>query len=147
MIGGAAGGEACAAVGPRAARPRGGVAGRTARRRARLSPIGAASDNPPVTAATAGAGSLDRAIDDYLTYLRVERGVADATIRAYRGDLSDFASSRGAACPLGDGPGDRAAATSASACPAGAPQRPRPRPDQPPPPGGGDPRLLPVRLR
>ena len=33
---------------------------------------------------------LDRAIDDYLSYLRVERGLADATIRAYRGDLRDF---------------------------------------------------------
>ena len=50
-----------------------------------------------MTAATTTAGTLDRAIDDYLTYLRVERGVADATIRAYRGDLSDFAISRGAA--------------------------------------------------
>jgi integrase/recombinase XerD len=57
-----------------------------------------------VTAATAGAGSLDRAIDDYLTYLRVERGVADATIRAYRGDLSDFALSRGAAARWSGGP-------------------------------------------
>jgi integrase/recombinase XerD len=34
--------------------------------------------------------NLDRAIDDYLSYLRVERGLADATIRAYRGDLRDF---------------------------------------------------------
>ena len=41
--------------------------------------------------------SLDRAIDDFLTYLRVERGLADATIRAYRGDLDDFASARGSA--------------------------------------------------
>ena len=32
--------------------------------------------------------SLDRAIDDYLTYLRVERGLSPATIRAYRGDLA-----------------------------------------------------------
>jgi integrase/recombinase XerD len=38
---------------------------------------------------------LDRAIDDYLNHLRVERGAADATIRAYRGDLTDFAASRG----------------------------------------------------
>jgi integrase/recombinase XerD len=57
-----------------------------------------------VTAATASAGSLDRAIDDYLTYLRVERGVADATIRAYRGDLSDFAISRGVATRWSAGP-------------------------------------------
>ena len=34
--------------------------------------------------------NLDRAIDDYLSYLRVERGLADATIRAYRSDLRDF---------------------------------------------------------
>jgi len=33
--------------------------------------------------------------DDYLTYLRVERGLAPATIRAYRADLTDFAASRG----------------------------------------------------
>jgi integrase/recombinase XerD len=40
---------------------------------------------------------LDSAIEDYLTYLTVERGLAPATIRAYRGDLLDFAASRGAA--------------------------------------------------
>ena len=40
---------------------------------------------------------LDAAIADYLTYLRVERGVSDATIQAYRGDLTDFAASRGVA--------------------------------------------------
>jgi len=33
---------------------------------------------------------LDRAIDDYLGYLHVERGLADATIRAYRSDLGDY---------------------------------------------------------
>ena len=33
------------------------------------------------------AGELGRAIDDYLTYLRVERGLAPATMRAYRADL------------------------------------------------------------
>ena len=38
---------------------------------------------------------LDGAIDDYLTYLHVERGLAPATIRAYRGDLRDYAASRG----------------------------------------------------
>jgi integrase/recombinase XerD len=47
---------------------------------------------------------LDRVIEDYLTYLRVERGVAAATIRAYRGDLTDFAMSRGAAARWADGP-------------------------------------------
>jgi integrase/recombinase XerD len=40
---------------------------------------------------------LDRAIDEYLTYLDVERGLSPATIRAYRADLTDFAASRGAA--------------------------------------------------
>jgi integrase/recombinase XerD len=34
--------------------------------------------------------NLDGAIEDYLAYLHVERGLADATIRAYRGDLRDF---------------------------------------------------------
>jgi integrase/recombinase XerD len=38
---------------------------------------------------------LDAAIDEYLTYLHVERGLAPATIRAYRGDLRDYESSRG----------------------------------------------------
>lgn len=40
---------------------------------------------------------LDRAIDEYLTYLDVERGLSPATVRAYRADLSDFAASRGVA--------------------------------------------------
>jgi integrase/recombinase XerD len=40
---------------------------------------------------------LDRAIADYLTYLQVERGLSDATLRAYRGDLGDFADARGSA--------------------------------------------------
>ncbi len=40
---------------------------------------------------------LQGAIDEYLDYLDVERGLAPATIRAYRGDLQDFlASLRGA---------------------------------------------------
>ena len=38
---------------------------------------------------------LQTAIDGYLTYLRVERGLAQATIRAYRADLADFAAARG----------------------------------------------------
>ena len=38
---------------------------------------------------------LAAATHDYLTYLRVERGLAPATIRAYRADLHDFAASRG----------------------------------------------------
>jgi len=43
------------------------------------------------------AADLDRTIDDYLTHIRVERGLADATVRAYRGDLEAF----GAATPGG----------------------------------------------
>jgi len=38
---------------------------------------------------------LASAIDGYLTYLHVERGLAPATIRAYRGDLRDYEASRG----------------------------------------------------
>ena len=57
-----------------------------------------------MTTVASGSSSLDRAIDDYLTYLRVERGVADATMRAYRGDLVDFAMSRGAAARWASGP-------------------------------------------
>ena len=47
---------------------------------------------------------LDGAIDQYLAYLRVERGLADATLKAYRADLTDFAMSRGAARDWADGP-------------------------------------------
>jgi len=47
---------------------------------------------------------LDGAIEEYLAYLRVERGVADATLTAYRSDLTDFAMSRGAARDWAGGP-------------------------------------------
>ena len=40
-----------------------------------------------------------RSIDGYLTYLHVERGLAPATIRAYRSDLRDFEASRASAGP------------------------------------------------
>jgi integrase/recombinase XerD len=50
------------------------------------------------------APSLDRAIDDYLTYLRVERGLSPATIRAYRGDLGDYAAARGSGREWAVGP-------------------------------------------
>jgi len=40
---------------------------------------------------------LERAIDAYLTYLDVERGLSPATIRAYRSDLGDYAAARGVA--------------------------------------------------
>jgi integrase/recombinase XerD len=40
----------------------------------------------------------------YLSFLRIERGLADATLRAYRSDLDDFAASRGAAASWASGP-------------------------------------------
>ena len=48
--------------------------------------------------------ALERAIEAYLTFLAVERGLAPATIRAYRGDLSDYAAARGASRDWADGP-------------------------------------------
>ena len=50
------------------------------------------------------APPLERAIEDYLTYLRVERGLSPATIRAYRADLADFAAGEGAAGTWAAGP-------------------------------------------
>jgi integrase/recombinase XerD len=50
------------------------------------------------------APSLDEAVDAFLSYLRVERGLADATLSAYRADLADFAMSRGAAADWAAGP-------------------------------------------
>jgi integrase/recombinase XerD len=47
---------------------------------------------------------LDRAIEDYLTHLRVERGLSDATLRAYRGDLADFARGPDVFAAWADGP-------------------------------------------
>jgi integrase/recombinase XerD len=52
----------------------------------------------------AGATDLERAVEGYLAYLRVERGLADATLRAYGADLADFAMSRGATAAWRDGP-------------------------------------------
>jgi integrase/recombinase XerD len=49
---------------------------------------GAAAGAPP--------DRLEAAIENYLMHLRVERGLADATLRAYRADLLDFAASHGA---------------------------------------------------
>jgi integrase/recombinase XerD len=51
-----------------------------------------------------GTPQIDRAIDEYLTYLRVERGVSPATIAAYGADLADFAASRGTAAEWARGP-------------------------------------------
>jgi len=47
---------------------------------------------------------LERAIEDYLNYLRVERGLSPATIRAYRADLADFAAGEDAAGTWAAGP-------------------------------------------
>src|SRR5215212_3483577 len=55
-------------------------------------------------AMAADGRSLERAIDDYLTYLRVERGLSAATIRAYRADLTDFAAGEGVGASWAAGP-------------------------------------------
>jgi integrase/recombinase XerD len=47
---------------------------------------------------------LDGAVEEYLTYLRVERGLAPATLRAYRSDLADFADARGSSRDWHAGP-------------------------------------------
>jgi integrase/recombinase XerD len=52
----------------------------------------------------ASRSALDRAIDAYLDFLRVERGVAPATIAAYRSDLGDFADARETATDWGNSP-------------------------------------------
>ncbi len=54
--------------------------------------------------AIAAPAGLDRAIEEYLAFLRVERGLAAATIRAYRADLADFAAARGTAGGWSAGP-------------------------------------------
>lgn len=49
--------------------------------------------------AAAAEGQTERlqgAIDEFLMHLRVERGLSNATLAAYRADLLDFAASRGA---------------------------------------------------
>jgi integrase/recombinase XerD len=43
----------------------------------------------------AGIPAIGRAIEEYLTFLRVERGLSSATIGAYGSDLGDFANARG----------------------------------------------------
>jgi integrase/recombinase XerD len=57
-----------------------------------------------VTGIQASQLDLDRAIDAYLTYLGAERGLAAATIRAYRADLADFAAARGTSREWASGP-------------------------------------------
>ncbi len=55
-------------------------------------------------AVASASPALDRSIEDYLTYLRVERGLSPATIRAYRADLADFAAGEGVERQWADGP-------------------------------------------
>jgi integrase/recombinase XerD len=55
-------------------------------------------------AAAAPPSGLERAIEAYLTFLTVERGLAPATIRAYRADLGDFAAARGTTRSWAEGP-------------------------------------------
>ena len=48
--------------------------------------------------------ALERAIEAYLTFLAVERGLSPATIRAYRGDLADFSAASGTTRDWSKGP-------------------------------------------
>ena len=57
------------------------------------------------TSVAESPSELDRAVDAYLTFLAIERGLAAATIRAYRGDLADFAATSEVAADWADGPG------------------------------------------
>ena len=52
----------------------------------------------------AGTPAIRRAIEEYLTFLRVERGLSPATILAYGSDLGDFADARGTADDWARGP-------------------------------------------
>jgi len=52
------------------------------------------ADAPPGRRADPADSDLDRAVAAYLTFLAVERGLAPATIRAYRGDLAEFAATK-----------------------------------------------------
>jgi integrase/recombinase XerD len=70
-------------------------------RRGNREPGHVAAGAPGAAGSTTG---LDRAIEAYLTFLAVERGLSPATIRAYRSDLRDFADSRGAARGWAAGP-------------------------------------------
>jgi len=52
----------------------------------------------------AGTPPIERATEEYLTFLRVERGLAPATLRAYGSDLADFAAARGVGASWAAGP-------------------------------------------
>ncbi len=53
---------------------------------------------------TTAGPDLAQAIEGFLAYLRLERGLAPATLAAYRADLADFAMSRGVARDWAAGP-------------------------------------------
>jgi integrase/recombinase XerD len=78
-----------------------------------------------------GRAGLDAAISAYLTYLRVERGLAAATLQAYGADLADYADARNTARDWADTPEAAARYLAARA------RRGRP----------GDPGLAPTSLR
>jgi integrase/recombinase XerD len=63
-----------------------------------------AGHRPNLATVPARSPDLERAIDGYLTFLAVERGLAPATIRAYRGDLADFGAANGVATTWAAGP-------------------------------------------
>ncbi len=73
--------------------PRPGAGGRWSR-----------ADLADVTGTLAIGRAIGRTIEEYLTYLRVERGLSPATIRAYGSDLGDFADARGTADDWALGP-------------------------------------------
>src|SRR5690348_16664387 len=99
---------------PRVRRPRPAQRWRRLERCWRLRRHGAAGRSSPseirpghgqnLATVPAEPNDLERAIEAYLTFLAVERGLAAATIRAYRGDLSDFASTKGVAATWDAGP-------------------------------------------
>jgi integrase/recombinase XerD len=53
-------------------------------------------EDGPANVSVSQPDRLAAAIENYLMHLRVERGLADATLCAYRADLLDYAASRGA---------------------------------------------------
>ena len=63
-----------------------------------------APDRAAATARANGASPLERAIAAYLDYLRVERGLAAATLRAYGADLRDYAAAPGTSRAWDRGP-------------------------------------------
>jgi len=76
--------------------PRRGAAGQSSRPEAGRAIASVAAAAPP--------SGLERAVEAYLSFLTVERGLARATIRAYRADLDDFAAARGTTQSWADGP-------------------------------------------